>query len=203
MFALDDMKRWLESRPRQVIPEAEVLASAVLVPLFVRAGEMHLLFTKRSSHVSNHRGQISFPGGRVEPGDETLLATALRESQEEIGLHPAHVRVLGPLDDGITLGKFRITPFVGVIPDAYAFKPDPREVDYLIEVPLRDFLNPALLRVEEHVYPDGVARPVYFYAMGDEVIWGATARIIKHWLDALALEADWFRPTTREDGAAV
>lgn len=197
VFNPDEMKQWLESRPRQVIPDAEILAAAVLVPIFVREGEMHLLFTKRSSHVSNHRGQISFPGGRVEPEDASLLDTALRESEEEIGLRREDVKVLGPLDDSITLGKFRITPYVGMIPADYAFVPDPREVDYLIEVPLRDFLDPGLLRTEEHVYPDGVTRPVYFYTMGDEVVWGATARIIKHWLDALTREADWFRPAVR------
>lgn len=186
------MREWLQSRPRHVIPNTEMHASAVLVPIFVRDGEMYLILTRRSAHVTNHRGQISFPGGRAEPEDTSLLDTALRESREEIGLSPDDVEVLGPLDDSITLGKFRITPYVGMIPENYTFTPDPREVEYMIEVPLRDFLNPDLLRIEEHAYPDGVVRPVYFYTMGAEVVWGATARIIKSWLDALVQETAWF-----------
>jgi hypothetical protein len=96
--------------------------------------------------------------------------------------------VLGALDDTVTLKAVRITPYVGLIPDPYPFRVHADEVDYLIEVPLVDFLDPTRLRVEELPHPDGYIRPVYFYTMGDELIWGATARIVKEWLDAMLAE---------------
>jgi 8-oxo-dGTP pyrophosphatase MutT (NUDIX family) len=179
------MRERLQKRPRRVLPADEGCRAAVLVPLFRRGGALHVLFTKRTDTVSTHKGQISFPGGRVEPHDENLLATALRESHEEIGLAPVDVTVLGALDDTVTLKAMRITPYVGLIPDPYPFVVHPGEVAYLLDVPLLHFLDPAKLRVQDMPHPDGVTRPVYFYHMGEELIWGATARIIKEWLDAM------------------
>lgn len=178
----------LERRTRRVLPAEALAQAAVLVPLFWRDERLHVLFTKRTDKVSTHKSQISFPGGRAEPADENLAATALRESWEEIGLRPHDVKLLGTLDDTVTLKAMRITPFVGVIPYPYPFQVHADEVDYLIEVPLADFLDPARMRVEELPYPDGATRPVYFYTMGEEVIWGATARIVKEWLDAMLAE---------------
>lgn len=178
----------LERRTRRVLPAEALAQAAVLVPLFWRDDRLHVLFTKRTDKVSTHKSQISFPGGRTEPADENLAATALRESWEEIGLRPQDVKLLGALDDTVTLRAMRITPFVGVIPYPYPFRVHADEVDYLIEVPLADFLDPARLRVEELPYPDGTTHAVYFYTMGDEVIWGATARIVKEWLDAMLAE---------------
>lgn len=180
------MRHRLQQRPRRVLPAEDACRAAVLVPLFRRDGALHVLFTKRTDTVSTHKGQISFPGGRVEPHDENLLATALRESHEEIGLAPSDVQVLGALDDTLTLKAMRITPYVGLIPDAYPFVVHPGEVAYMLDVPLAHFLDPGRLRVEDLPHPDGVRRPVYFYHVGGELIWGATARILKEWLDAMA-----------------
>ena len=175
----------LSRRDRRVM-EADALGeAAVLVPLFWKAERLHLLFTKRTDTVSTHKGQISFPGGRREPADENLLQTALRESWEEIGLRPDDVRVLGALDDTVTLKNVRITPYVGLIPADYTFAVHPDEVAYLIEVPVAEFLDPDRLRAEDLPHPDGHTRTVYFYDVGEEVIWGATARIVKEWLDAM------------------
>jgi 8-oxo-dGTP pyrophosphatase MutT (NUDIX family) len=179
------LSRVLATRPRRELSAEGMGRAAVLVPLFWREGVLHVLFTKRTDTVSTHKGQISFPGGRVEPGDDTLLHTALRESHEEIGLAPEHVRVLGALDDTLTLRPMRITPYVGLIPDPYPFALQADEVAYLIDVPLAYFLDPGRLRVEQMPHPDGVVRPVYFYTIGEELIWGATARIVKEWLDAM------------------
>jgi 8-oxo-dGTP pyrophosphatase MutT (NUDIX family) len=176
----------LANRRRRVL-EAETQASAaVLVPLFWKEGRLHLLFTKRTDTVSTHKGQISFPGGRREPADESLMHTALRESWEEIGLRPEDVRVLGALDDTATLRDVRITPYVGLIPEDYVFAVQTEEVAYLIEVPVAEFLDPDRLRIEHLPHPDGHTRDVLFYDVGREVIWGATARIVKEWLDAMA-----------------
>ena len=184
-FDESSLQERLRQRTRRVLPAEEPCRAAVLVPLFRRFDQLHLLFTKRTDTVSTHKGQISFPGGRAEPHDATLLDTALRESHEEIGLAPSDVRVLGTLDDTVTLKAMRITPYVGLIPDPYPFVVQPDEVAYLLDVPVAEFLNPARLRVEEMPHPDGVTRPVYFYTVGGELIWGATARIVKEWLDVM------------------
>lgn len=179
---LDSLRRHLAQRDRHRIAEPALRASAVLVPLLLKEAGPHLVLTKRSARMSSHASQICFPGGCVEPTDADLLATALRESQEEVGIAPEDVDVLGPLDDTMTLGRFRITPFLGVIPDPYPFRVDVTEVDRLIEVPLAYFLDPARVRVERMPFPDGALHPVHFYSVGEEVVWGATARIIHEWL---------------------
>ncbi|HEY9721410.1 MAG TPA: CoA pyrophosphatase [Oscillatoriaceae cyanobacterium] len=179
----DRLRHFLATRDRRVLPE--IKPSAVLVPILERDGRPHLLLTRRSDTVRAHTGQICFPGGRVEPHDVDLLATALRETHEEIGLDPARVDVLGPLDDMATRLGQRITPYLGVIPDDSWQVVDPREVAYTLVLPLEDFLDPERLTIKAHALPEGT-RDVYYYAMGDEIVWGATARIIH---DALALLA--------------
>lgn len=163
-------------------------ASAVLAPLFWRGGRLHLLFTKRSEHVTTHKGQISFPGGRREPDDASLEATALRETHEEIGLPSASITVIGPLNDLTTLGGVCITPYLGLIPDGFAYVTDPREVAGILEIPVATFLDPARLTTQTHTLEPGVTRTVYFFDVGGEVVWGATARIVKEWLDLMAAE---------------
>jgi 8-oxo-dGTP pyrophosphatase MutT (NUDIX family) len=159
--------------------------AGVLAPLYVHEGEYRLVFTKRSDRMLHHRGQISFPGGGYEPEDRSLLDTALRESDEEIGLDPLHVTVLGQLDDLLTTGSnFLIRPFVGLIPYPYPFELDRRETDYLIEVPLR-FLrqhNPPCQVMREH---EGRMVDSFFCDYEGHVIWGATGKILKHFLDLL------------------
>jgi len=153
--------------------------------LYEHDGEYHMVFTKRSDRMLHHRGQISFPGGGHEPDDGSLLNTALRESDEEIGLDPGHVTVLGQLDDLLTTGSnYLIRPYVGFIPYPYPFELDRRETDYLIEVPLQ-FLrrhNPPRQITREH---EGRTVESFFFDYEGHVIWGATGKILKRFLDLL------------------
>jgi 8-oxo-dGTP pyrophosphatase MutT (NUDIX family) len=183
----------LETRIRQVLKNnspQEISAprrkpAAVLAPLYVHDGEYRMLFTKRSETLAHHRGQISFPGGGYEAHDVSLQDTALRESEEEIGLQPEHVNVLGQLDDLLTTGSnYLVRPFVGIIPYPYPFELDKRETAYLIEVPFH-FLrqhNPPEQVIREH---DGRTVQSFFFDYEDHVIWGATAKILKQFLDLL------------------
>jgi 8-oxo-dGTP pyrophosphatase MutT (NUDIX family) len=115
--------------------------SAVLIPLFEAKGEFRLLFTKRTTKVEAHKGQISFPGGRTDRGDKSPEETALREAEEEIGLRREDVTMLGRIDDAVTLtSNYIVHPFVGLIPHPYYFRINPGEVDRILEVPLEIFL---------------------------------------------------------------
>lgn len=174
----------LAARERRIVPQGPLVQAAVLVPIVDRGGP-HLVFAKRSAHVGHHRGQISFPGGTLDRGDASLLDAALRECEEEIALPRCAVETLGALDDTETVAtQFVITPFVGVIREPVTWRPDGREIEKVLEVPFAVLADPKTLRVE-HWERNGVTRPVYFYDWGGEVIWGATARIVKHYLDAL------------------
>jgi 8-oxo-dGTP pyrophosphatase MutT (NUDIX family) len=175
----------LPARERRVVAPGPLIAAAVLVPLLQR-DDAHIVFAKRTERVAHHRGQISFPGGTLAPADPSLEATALRECEEEIGLPAAAVEVLGALDDTETVAtRFVITPFVGLIREPIAFRPDGREIERVIEVPLSALLGRDAFRVEEWVR-DGVRRSVYFFEYRGETIWGATARILKQYLDLIA-----------------
>jgi 8-oxo-dGTP pyrophosphatase MutT (NUDIX family) len=160
------------------IPTGRERPAAVLLLLYERAGEPVTLLTRRSQHVGGHKGEISLPGGAPEPGDESLYATALRECWEEVGVEPAAVTLLGALDPVLTVvTNYAITPFVARLARP-VFTPNPREVDQLIELPLRRLIEPGALR-EELWQRDGVPRTIYFYSYGAHVIWGATARILR------------------------
>jgi len=164
----------------------EGIASAVLVPLFEQEGDLHVLYTKRSEALPHHQGQVAFPGGRhVADTDPNLLATALRETEEEIGVDPRHVDVLGPLAPIHTFSSnFVINPFVGVIPHPYTFRPDPHEVSAIFSVPLEVLIDPATAAEEQWVL-EGHQIPVETYRHGGQVIWGATQRITATLLDLL------------------
>jgi 8-oxo-dGTP pyrophosphatase MutT (NUDIX family) len=168
--------------------------SAVLVPLLDRPDGLWLLFTERSADLSSHAGQVSFPGGRVEEG-ESIEAAALREAEEEIGLLPSHVRLLGQLDDCPTLvSGFVISPLVAVIDSAacdaqgrYSFRPHPAEVVALHELPLAELAAPANVHTEEREL-FGERHLLYWYTVRGVTVWGATARIL-HQLIELAVGA--------------
>ena len=160
--------------------------AAVLVALVDRASGMTVILTRRTSHLQDHAGQISFPGGRVEPGDGDAEATALREAQEEVGLAPDRVDLLGRLPAFMSSTGFSITPVVGVIRPPLRLKPDAFEVAEVFEVPLAFILDPANHRLEERVV-DGVERRFYAFTYKDRYIWGATARVL---MDLYALLRD-------------
>jgi 8-oxo-dGTP pyrophosphatase MutT (NUDIX family) len=152
-------------------------AAAVLVPLIGRADGLTVLLTRRTEHLVHHAGQVSFPGGRAEADDNGPVATALRESQEEIGLAPEGVEVLGLLAPYQTGTGFRVIPVVGFVKPPVQLQADPNEVDEIFEVPLAFLLNPANHQRHSRVY-QGQRR--YYYAMpyGDYYIWGATAAML-------------------------
>jgi 8-oxo-dGTP pyrophosphatase MutT (NUDIX family) len=152
--------------------------AAVLVPLLVREGSPHILFTKRPTTLRHHAGQYSFPGGSRDPEDTTPLHTALRETREELGIDVSGVRVLGALDEVPTLTEFRIQPFVGVIPQGLEYRPSPDEVEFVLEVPLSHLMDPAIRRTERRAVR-GLEYDVDFYTYGTHVIWGATGRILR------------------------
>jgi 8-oxo-dGTP pyrophosphatase MutT (NUDIX family) len=163
-------------------PASDLVPAGVLVPLFVQAEALQVLFTQRTLLVKDHRGQIAFPGGVRDPEDLHLLATALRETQEEIGLAPEAVEVLGTLPPVATITGYHITPFVGLIPYPYDFHPSPREVKRLLALPLEEFYAPERWRSGPYVFQGRTTRVCYWHN-GQEVVWGATARIL---LDLLA-----------------
>ena len=180
------IKEILARRERRIINGENLIRAAVLIPIYEKAGEIYILFTKRTEEVEHHKGQISFPGGARSKEDKSLLDTALRESFEEIGLRPEVVEVLGELDDERTFStNFIISPFVAFVPYPYQFKPNPEEVKELIEVPLSALLNQANFREELLTEGDNTFLS-YVYLYQNQVIWGATARILKKLLDLLS-----------------
>jgi 8-oxo-dGTP pyrophosphatase MutT (NUDIX family) len=174
----------LAGRQRRVVVGGPLVKAAVLMPIVDR-GEPFLVFAKRTDRVGTHRGQISFPGGRVDPSDAGFLEAALRESEEEIGLPRTAVEPLGALDDTETVAtQFIITPFVGVVRAPVAWQPDGHEIEKVIEVPLAALRDHANLRVEYRERA-GVMHEILFWDYQGETIWGATARILKQYLDVL------------------
>jgi len=167
--------------------------SAVLLPLFWKDGEYHLVFNKRSQLVEFHKGEICFPGGGRDPKDADLVATALRETHEEMGVDPADVDLMGRLAPTVTRTGFAIQPFVGVIPHPYQYRPSEIEVAEVLEVPFSSLLDPANLR-EEASLAAGLARD-YSYVFGRHLIYGATARMTTQFLRLVApdlgLEVPW------------
>jgi len=175
----------LSTRKRSVIEHPPFSHAAVLVPLFKKDGSCHLLFTKRSEQVKYHKGEISFPGGMVDEGDQELIGTALREAFEEIGLKETDVQIIGVLDDIVTTTEFIVTPIVGLFRYPYPFKISPVEIAELIEVPLSFLLVGDNLSQKE-IFRGDQKEIIYFYQCGNHTIWGATARILKQFLDLIS-----------------
>jgi 8-oxo-dGTP pyrophosphatase MutT (NUDIX family) len=173
-----ELKTFLSQRTKETIIDKTRVSAAVLIPLYQENGKYHVVFIRRSIHVPTHQGQIAFPGGARHKSDKTLEETALRESEEEIGLHAHDVRILGELDDQITTtSNFIVTPFVGVMPWPYEFKLCKAEVERLFFVPL------LTLQDEDHRKPEmemlnGQEVPSFAYYYKGKRIWGATARIL-------------------------
>lgn len=154
-----------------------VTEAAVLVPLVDRAGQVQILFTQRTAHLDDHAGQISFPGGRVEAGDASREATALRETAEEIGLASQSVEVLGRLPDYEIPSGFRITPIVGWVEPPFALNPDPFEVAAVFEAPLEHFLDAARYQRRQFRFR-GRHRHYLAIPFEGRYIWGATAGML-------------------------
>jgi 8-oxo-dGTP pyrophosphatase MutT (NUDIX family) len=158
--------------------------AAVLVPLIEHADGTTVLLTLRNADLKKHAGQVAFPGGRMEPDDADAVACALREAQEETGIDPAGVEILGQLSPYLTITGFEVTPVVGAIVPPVALTPDPLEVAAVFEVPLAFFLDPANHHRETREY-NGQTRAYYAMPYGDRYIWGATAGMLLNLYDAL------------------
>ena len=152
-------------------------AAAVLVPIVDHPSGLTVIFTKRTSHLKAHSGQVSFPGGRAEPEDPTPEFTALREAREEIGLAMERVEVLARLPDYHTRTGFRVAPVVALVPPPLALVPDPREVEEVFEVPLAFLLDPGNHRRETREL-QGRTAGYYVMRYGTYTIWGATAGML-------------------------
>jgi 8-oxo-dGTP pyrophosphatase MutT (NUDIX family) len=157
--------------------DAAVTAASVLIPIVVHPGALTVLFTQRTVHLKQHSGQVSFPGGRAEPGDASAEFTALREAEEEIGLHAERVEVVARLPDYLTRTGYRVTPVVGLLTPPLELVPDPREVDDVFEVPLAFLLD---RRNYQSRTRSIAGQTVGYYVIEHEkrVIWGATAGML-------------------------
>jgi 8-oxo-dGTP pyrophosphatase MutT (NUDIX family) len=183
----EELGERIGSRPVLRLSEPEGLRpAAVLVPLQLEAGALWVVLIRRSDTMSQHAGQLAFPGGGREEGDEDEVATALREAHEEVGLAPDTVMVLGYLDEVVTSSGFAVAPVVGAVPAGAELTPHAGEVEAVVRMPLLYLANPAL--VEEQVLEIGgrrVRSPIFHYR--SHRIWGATARILADLLSRLGL----------------
>lgn len=170
-----ELDGWPEPLQRRLMRDLK--AAGVLIPIIAHRDACTVLFTKRSERLRYHAGQVSFPGGRMEPGDADILATALRETREEVGIDPSMVEIAGFLPSVPTVSGYAVTPIVGLLPSGTPIVPDPTEVERVFEVPLDFLLEPAnRRRSEREVYGERVAVSEYRYAA--EHIWGATASML-------------------------
>jgi 8-oxo-dGTP pyrophosphatase MutT (NUDIX family) len=167
-------------------PDGELRPAAVLVPLYVDAGELWTVLTKRTETLPNHPSQVAFPGGSREPGEDPWTA-ALREAREEVGLAPRSVLRLGELDEVDVPSGFRIVPCVGAIPHPCELVPNDAEIAEVFRMPLSAFANPRLVEDRKVVY-NGVRRDVRIYYIGGRQIWGVTARMLQILLHRLGME---------------
>lgn len=184
----DDWRESIRSayrgRTRKTLPLNDLTAAAVLIPLFEKEDEIFLLLARRTEMVRTHKGQIAFPGGAQDVSDRDLAQTALRETEEEIGIPASEIRILGELDDYPTPTKFRITPYVGTIPYPYAATLNRDETEAIIEFPLGHLMRPqnhrkGFRRHGERTYD------IHFFDYGEHTVWGATGLILYDLLDVI------------------
>lgn len=169
----------------ELTEETHLKCAAVLIPLVWHEDEWHLLFTRRTDHVESHKGQVSFPGGACDEGEQTPEQTALREAEEEIGLAPRDVRVLGRLTDLITITYFRVTPVVGVVRWPAVFRVGQHEVARVFTMPLAWLADP--VNRWQFELPATRRTLIAFHPFDGELLWGASARMTVEFLDALGL----------------
>ena len=181
MFHPDSILRTLGTHLPQTIRRTDFRRAAVLLPIFWEGSEPHVVFTKRSEHVPHHKGQVSFPGGSIDPTDADAYAAAVRETEEEIGIPPDQVEMLGRLDDILTITHFVVTPYVARIPAGFAYRPSDFEIAEVFHVALRDLADPNRLR-EEVVSFEERPYPIYYFDHAGHNIWGATAKILRQFL---------------------
>ena len=183
---IQEVRGKLESPPPKRLPAGEERRAAVLVPLYVDAGELWTILTKRAETLSHHKSQIAFPGGGLELGEDPWTG-ALREAQEELGIEPKAVLRLGELDEAGTPSGFRIIPCVGTVPFPLEIEINEDEIDEHFSVPLLAFANPSLIE-DRLVSIDGSERLIRIYHVGRHQVWGLTARILQNLMQRLGFE---------------
>ncbi len=186
-----DLRPVTHHEPRSV--EGADRTAAVLVPVLDRDGAGQLLFTKRADHLGEHPGQMSFPGGGRDPTDESLRETALRESNEEIGLQPSEAHLVGRLDDIHTVTDYAVRPFVGRVPDR-EYVPDRGEVAEIVVLPVDGLLDPANYEADRREHPYYGDLIVHYFHVDGYTVWGATGRILAQLLE---LTTDWEPPAEK------
>lgn len=174
----------LARHPAQQIPLATLRPAAVLVPLFLREDEPWLLLTRRTEQLKKHSGEISFPGGGAEEQDSDFWQTALRETEEEVGIRTSDVRRLGQLDDVASIHGYRVMVGVGSYRDSYPYRVDENEIAALIELPLARLRDPRIYHQEDWQHR-GRRVPVDFFQLDGHTIWGMTATVLKQLLERL------------------
>jgi 8-oxo-dGTP pyrophosphatase MutT (NUDIX family) len=178
--SLEQIRRALADGPAPRRSPVEIVSprySAVLAPLYEHEGEVHVVLTRRAWHMRSHTGEVSFPGGKQEPG-ESLWETALREAHEEVALDPGTVEQVGELHHLATItSRASIVPYVGVLPERPRLQPNPEEVDAVLHVPLSELLQPDTYRQERWGVP-GLDRPIHFFEIVGDTIWGATGAML-------------------------
>jgi 8-oxo-dGTP pyrophosphatase MutT (NUDIX family) len=191
----------LDAQPRPVRPEWDVIPAAVLVPIFEDRGTWSVLYTRRTETVDVHRGQVSFPGGRIDPDDRGPLEAALREADEEVGISPHQVEILGTLGPLLTVTQFEVTPVIGLIAWPCPLRLNTHEVACAFGVPLDWLADPAHLHRQPRL-PPIPGREIMVYSFDPylgETIWGATARIT---LDLVALWSSFAMDNKKRSGKA-
>ncbi len=159
--------------------------AAVCLLIYPKDGEYCILLNKRSEQVEHHKGEISLPGGAKDPEDRDALDTALRETEEEMGIRREDVSILGELDEVATRSRFKMQVYVGTIPYPYDFEPSAVEIAEVLEVPISALIDPSNLRVETR-WEEGRAVSANSYAYGRHLVYGATARVLEDFLGVLA-----------------
>lgn len=183
------IKELLKDKKRESLPEIQtngLIPAAVLIPLLHFDSNWHLLFTRRTETVNNHRGQVSFPGGRVESHDASPIAAALRETFEEIGIESSRITILGQLSDVPTSRGFLISPIVGIVTYPLALKISSQEVARVFTIPLDWLSERTNWEEKEYILSNGDRKNEIFYRSYDgEILWGVTARITAYFLQTL------------------
>jgi 8-oxo-dGTP pyrophosphatase MutT (NUDIX family) len=182
----DIVKEVLARRVAQTLADPSLTPAAVLLVIYPKDGEYCVLLHKRSEQVEYHKGEISFPGGTQDQKDRDSLDTALRETEEEMGIRREDVTILGQLDEVTTRTGFLVRVYVGTIDYPYPFKPSNLEIAEVLEVPIPVLQDPANVRVESR-WDQGQLTTTYAYAYGQHLIFGATARILQQFLELLSI----------------